>query len=110
MAGDRRPGHRPAHVPPPLHAALAWMLLAGQGVVVASSVLALRRAGRKGLLRTALSLPFYWPLGAVSALKSLAETAVAPLYWDKTEHGLAPPRSRFRAPWRFGFRSGRPAR
>ncbi len=71
----------------PLGAALLGALLIGQGVVVASCLLGLRRSGREGLRLTALSLPLYWPLGAISAMKSLAETAIAPMYWDKTEHG-----------------------
>ena len=35
----------------------------------------------------ALTLPLYWPLATLSAVKSLVETVAAPMWWDKTEHG-----------------------
>lgn len=78
--------------------ALAGALLMGQAVMAGSSVLALRRAGRRNLIPTALSLPFYWPMGVASALKSLVEAAAAPLYWDKTEHGRPPRRGLWKFP------------
>ncbi|MEO0683353.1 MAG: hypothetical protein AAF192_23455, partial [Pseudomonadota bacterium] len=62
----------------------------GQAVMLASALLALRRAGRLELWRTAVSLPLYWPLGTASALKAVAETALAPTWWDKTGHGAHP--------------------
>ena len=31
---------------------------------------------------------FYWPLACVAAYKAVFELAIAPFYWDKTEHGV----------------------
>ena len=35
----------------------------------------------------ALSLPLYFPLGTLSAIKATVEAALAPDFWDKTDHG-----------------------
>lgn len=70
-----------------LGAVLFAGLLAGQAVAVATSLIALARAGRLRLATAALSLPLYFPLGALSALKATAEAALAPDFWDKTDHG-----------------------
>jgi cellulose synthase/poly-beta-1,6-N-acetylglucosamine synthase-like glycosyltransferase len=67
-------------------------LLLGQGVAVLTAVIALRRAGRSNLIPTALSLPLYFPLGSMSAVKATLEAVLAPDFWDKTDHGEeAPP-------------------
>ena len=34
-----------------------------------------------------LTLPLYWPLGAVAAYRAIAEVFYAPFLWHKTEHG-----------------------
>ncbi len=73
----------------PLAGALIASLLVGQVVLVIAAVLGARRAGKAGLAPWALTMPFYWPLGAISAVKSLIETAFAPMYWDKTAHGVS---------------------
>ncbi|NUH66148.1 glycosyltransferase [Sulfitobacter sp. S0837] len=39
------------------------------------------------LLPYVLTLPFYFALGALAALKALYEFASSPFYWDKTAHG-----------------------
>lgn len=31
---------------------------------------------------------FYWPLGCLAAFKALYELFTAPVYWDKTQHGI----------------------
>lgn len=62
-------------------------LLVGQAVAVTTSLIALARAGRLRLAGAALSLPLYFPLGAFSAMKALVEAALAPDFWDKTDHG-----------------------
>ena len=46
-------------------------------------------SGRKHrhLLPWVLTLPFYFPLGALAAYKALYELVANPFYWDKTQHG-----------------------
>lgn len=78
------------------HGALGMALFSGlalgQIVAVGSALLAVTLSGRTRLRRTALSLPFYFPLGTASAFKATLEAAVAPAFWDKTDHGAEPAR------------------
>ena len=37
-----------------------------------------------------LSMPFYYPLGALAAYKALWELFLRPFWWDKTQHGKSP--------------------
>lgn len=48
----------------------------------------LHKAGKQHLWGWALTLPVYFPLGALAAYRGLAELAHRPFYWDKTAHGV----------------------
>lgn len=67
---------------------LGVSLVAGQIVMLACAVLALRRRGVLGLIVWVPTLPVYWTLGAVAAWKAVIELFFAPYYWDKTQHGI----------------------
>jgi glycosyltransferase XagB len=71
---------------------LMWGLFAsmaaGQATMVAVAVAAARDAGRPGLARWVLALPFYTTLGAVAAYRAIGEIFTRPSYWHKTEHGV----------------------
>ncbi|SFJ03069.1 glycosyltransferase family 2 protein [Albimonas pacifica] len=69
---------------------LLGFMHAGQGVLLASVLVGLRRAGWRISLAQALVLPFYWPLATLAAFKALKESVTAPAYWDKTGHGAGP--------------------
>lgn len=43
------------------------------------------------LLPWVVTLPFYFPLGALAGYKALYELVAKPFYWDKTQHGHSPP-------------------
>lgn len=45
-----------------------------------------RPSGRLG--RWVLTMPLYWPIGALAAAKALLELVTVPAYWDKTAHGI----------------------
>lgn len=62
-------------------------MIFGQGVMVAVSVSALLAHDKRGLIPWVITLPLYWPIGALAALKAVVEVLFAPYYWDKTEHG-----------------------
>lgn len=79
-----------AALPGPLLDAFWLSLLAGQAVMVGTSARALARTGQTGLLPWLLTLPLYWPLGALAAYRAVWDLATAPFHWHKTEHGLAP--------------------
>lgn len=44
-----------------------------------------------GLVKFALIMPVYWALMSIAAGKALWQLVTRPSYWEKTEHGLAPP-------------------
>tara|TARA_R110000751_G_scaffold1968_19_gene7338 strand:+ start:196 stop:2112 length:1917 start_codon:yes stop_codon:yes gene_type:complete len=69
---------------------LLGFMHAGQGILLASVMVGLRRAGWRSSLPRALLLPFYWPLATLAAFKALVESVTAPAYWDKTGHGAGP--------------------
>lgn len=64
-------------------------MLLGQAVMLTVAVIAARDSGRLRLLPWVLTLPLYWPLGALAAYRAIAELFYAPFYWHKTEHGVA---------------------
>jgi cellulose synthase/poly-beta-1,6-N-acetylglucosamine synthase-like glycosyltransferase len=74
--------------PPVLMWGFIASMVLGQGVMLATAVVAARDSGRPGLLPWVLTLPFYWPLGAVAAWRAVAEIFYAPFLWHKTEHGV----------------------
>ena len=72
--------------------ALWWFfviaLTVGQMIMLTAMVLASSQQHLRHLFPYILTLPLYWPLGALAAYKAVAELFVAPFYWDKTHHGL----------------------
>jgi cellulose synthase/poly-beta-1,6-N-acetylglucosamine synthase-like glycosyltransferase len=62
-------------------------MLLGQVVMLATAVVATVDSRKKGLLPWVLTLPVYWPLGALAAYRAVAELFYAPFHWHKTEHG-----------------------
>lgn len=56
---------------------------------LALSMVAVSGPRHKHLLWWVLTLPLYFPLGALAAMKGLYEFVVSPFFWDKTEHGIA---------------------
>ena len=62
-------------------------MIAGQGVMLSICVAAACTGGKRHLLPWIITLPIYWPLGALATLKALIELLFAPFYWDKTRHG-----------------------
>jgi cellulose synthase/poly-beta-1,6-N-acetylglucosamine synthase-like glycosyltransferase len=73
----------------------AWLLaaffasmIAGQAVMLAIAVIAARDSQHRGLLPWVITLPLYWPLGAIAAYRALGEVFTRPFHWHKTEHGV----------------------
>ena len=67
----------------------AWIGLAVSGYIV-HAVAALVAPGPRGIHRLglALTLPLYWPLQSLAALRALYGMVHAPHFWAKTPHGL----------------------
>ncbi len=77
-----------ATFPRPLMIGFFTSMLLGQAVMLAVAFIAARDAGRPRLIPWILTLPFYWPLGALAAYRAIGEIFYAPFYWHKTEHGV----------------------
>lgn len=73
---------------PPLVLSFFGSMLAGQAVMLAVAVIAVRDSRKPALLPWILTLPLYWPLGALAAYRALAELFLDPFRWHKTEHGF----------------------
>jgi cellulose synthase/poly-beta-1,6-N-acetylglucosamine synthase-like glycosyltransferase len=92
-------------LPDPLLTAFFVSGALGQIVMVAAAGLALIDGKRTRMLPWVLTLPLYWPLGALAAYRAIAETFYAPFYWNKTEHGLHLPERRARSRRAAGVRA-----
>ncbi|WP_341366206.1 glycosyltransferase family 2 protein [Yoonia sp. BS5-3] len=72
--------------------ALAGLFILSELVGFAAAIVGLRKAEKPWLIKWALTLQFYFPLGAMAAYKGLWELARRPFYWDKTAHGVLLPK------------------
>ena len=77
----------------------SWVFWSFAGLFVTSEIvgfavaaIGLRKAGKPWLIKWALTLQVYFPLGALAAYKGLVELATKPFYWDKTAHGVLLPK------------------
>lgn len=76
-------------LPADLVSAVFVSIVAGNFVMLATVATALADSNRTHMLGWALTLPAYWPLGAVASYRAIAEVFYAPFHWHKTEHGGA---------------------
>lgn len=73
------------------------LALFGYCVALFAALSAVALSGNLSHMRAALTMPFYWPLATLAALRALFELAVRPHHWAKTAHGVSP-RTRMIAP------------
>lgn len=69
---------------------MAWMCLGAFIIDLGIAMVAVSRTQHRHLIKYVLTLPFYFPMAALSAYKALKEMVFEPFYWDKTQHGIAP--------------------
>lgn len=67
---------------------MAWCFLAAAVINLSISMVAVANKEHRHLMVYVLTLPFYFPMAALSAYKALKEMVVEPFYWDKTQHGI----------------------
>ena len=74
--------------PGPLYfpAMLCWIF--GNLTVVYMGLYSIRLAAREDLLASALTVPVYWVMMSVAAIKAFVQLFQAPTFWEKTAHGL----------------------
>lgn len=68
--------------------AMAYSFLAAALLNLIISLVAVSGPQHRHLMIYVLTLPFYFPMAALSAYKALKELVTAPFYWDKTQHGI----------------------
>ena len=74
--------------PGPLYfpAMICWVF--GNLAVVYMGIYSIRLANREDLLGSALTVPVYWVMMSVAAVKAFVQLFQAPTFWEKTVHGL----------------------
>ena len=65
------------------------LALFGYSVAAFAAATASALSGSLSHIRAALTMPFYWPLSSLAAVRALFEFACRPHYWSKTAHGLS---------------------
>ena len=78
--------------------ALTGLFIASECVGFCVALVGLQKAKRTWLTKWALTLPLYFPLGALAAYKGLWELVTKPFYWDKTAHGVLLPKASITPP------------
>ncbi len=74
--------------PAPLyHLGMACWIIGGLGLLYAS-VANVRASGKPQLVVAALTVPLYWVLMSLAAVKAMVQLVTQPSYWEKTTHGL----------------------
>lgn len=68
--------------------ALICMVL-GNATILYSNLVAVRETGNQRLWWACLTVPLYWLLMSVAAIKGTYQLFAHPSYWEKTVHGLA---------------------
>jgi hypothetical protein len=71
-----------------LACAAAVVMLAGNLLFIAVTLIYGRRPGQRGLVGAALISPLYWLLISLAAVKGIVQLLTKPHYWEKTVHGL----------------------
>ncbi|WP_172676997.1 hypothetical protein [Aestuariivita boseongensis] len=70
---------------------VATLFVMTEVVNLGIALCAAARKEHRFLIPWELTLPLYFPLGAIASYKELYEVLVKPFYWDKTQHGHSEP-------------------
>ncbi|MGQ0531993.1 MAG: glycosyltransferase [Caulobacteraceae bacterium] len=65
------------------------LALSGYCVAVFAALSASALSGNLSHARAALTMPLYWPLSTLAALRALLELLFRPHHWSKTAHGVS---------------------
>jgi len=64
-------------------------LVFGNAAILYSNLIACRETGNSSLWWACLTVPLYWVLMSIAAIKGTYQLFANPSYWEKTVHGLA---------------------
>jgi glycosyltransferase XagB len=76
---------------PALFRTVTWGFIIAEIFGLIVNLCGLWYAGKLRLAGWALTLPLYFPLGALAAYRGISELVTRPFYWDKTAHGILMP-------------------
>jgi cellulose synthase/poly-beta-1,6-N-acetylglucosamine synthase-like glycosyltransferase len=65
------------------------LALCGYCVALFAALTACGVSGELSHARAAFTMPFYWPLSTIAAVRAIFELAVHPHHWAKTAHGVS---------------------
>jgi cellulose synthase/poly-beta-1,6-N-acetylglucosamine synthase-like glycosyltransferase len=68
--------------------AAVTLFLAIEILAWVAALIALSRSDRRFLIPFIPTMMLYFPLGTLAAVKAVCEWAIAPYFWDKTQHGV----------------------
>ena len=74
----------------PVMWAMVIIFILAETLNLGLSLVAVSGKAHRHLMWWVFTTPFYFPLGALAAVKGLYEFVVSPFFWDKTEHGVTP--------------------
>ena len=77
------------HLVGPITALNTFSLIFGNSIMIALSILAVRRRRQWSLVGYALLNPVYWLLHSLAAWRALIQLIRKPSEWEKTSHGLS---------------------
>jgi cellulose synthase/poly-beta-1,6-N-acetylglucosamine synthase-like glycosyltransferase len=63
-------------------------LVLGNFLTIYQGLIAARMSGRTNLWAAAISMPGYWLLMSLAAVKGIFQLITSPFHWEKTHHGL----------------------
>jgi hypothetical protein len=67
-----------------------WLVMvAGYAIAAYAAAVATAGSGRSDALIAAPTMPLYWALSTVAAVRALLDLILRPHYWSKTDHGVS---------------------
>lgn len=67
-----------------------WLIMvAGYAIAAYAAAVATACSARPDALMAAPTMPLYWALSTVAAVRALLDLVVRPHYWSKTDHGVS---------------------
>jgi cellulose synthase/poly-beta-1,6-N-acetylglucosamine synthase-like glycosyltransferase len=79
-----------ALLPAPVYYPALISMLAGNFLALYTSVIAIRVRNRADLLGAVMLSPLYWGMMSIAGIRALIQLVLAPTFWEKSVHGLAP--------------------
>ena len=83
------PGFVEKFFPSPTYFVALFCMVFGNALIVYMGLLSIRHQKRPELVIAALTVPMYWVMMSLAAVKAVAQLLRAPSFWEKTMHGLS---------------------